>query len=324
MSVLLLVAALATGVMGFAIQRGATCTVVAIGDIVHRGHWSRTIALAEAALWVAALMLIARRAGVTMVLPPGFAPTLATVAGGVLLGLGAVITGACVFGAVARLGSGDWAFAATPVGFYLGCVVFGRLMGLVPPARATMPSAIAVAPCWLAVLVGAVAVWRLARHASARVDPEEAVRWHRRVVRAWTPYTATLVIGVCFVVVLLAEGPWAYTDALAEFARGHDAGAVRLGLFFTLLAGAIVGGWSAGLLGHRPVRAVTLARCLGGGALMALGSLLIPGSNDGLILLGLPLLQPYAWLAFGVMAATVAVALRLVSPSARGRRSAAR
>ena len=54
---------------------------------------------------------------------------------------------------------------------------------------------------------------------------------------------------------------------------------------------------------------------------MAAGSLLIPGSNDGLILIGLPLLQPYAWLACTVMVLTIIAAL---IPSTRGRRSAGR
>ena len=39
-----------------------------------------------------------------------------------LLGLGAMLNGACVIGSIARLGSGDLAFAAMPVGYYLGCV----------------------------------------------------------------------------------------------------------------------------------------------------------------------------------------------------------
>ena len=41
---------------------------------------------------------------------------------------------------------------------------------------------------------------------------------------------------------------------------------------------------------------------------MAWGSLLIPGGNDGLILIGMPLLWTYAWVGFFTMCATVAVA----------------
>ena len=45
--------------------------------------------------------------------------------------------------------------------------------------------------------------------------------------------------------------------------------------------------------------------------MMGWGTLLIPGSNDGLILIGMPLLRPYAWLAFAIMCVTIAVALAL-------------
>jgi toxin CptA len=54
-----------------------------------------------------------------------------------------------------------------------------------------------------------------------------------------------------------------------------------------------------------------LMRCFAGGAVMGWGSLLIPGSNDGLILVGMPLLWPYAWLAFASMCATIGTALAI-------------
>jgi toxin CptA len=38
---------------------------------------------------------------------------------------------------------------------------------------------------------------------------------------------------------------------------------------------------------------------------MGAGSALIPGSNDGLILLGMPLLFAHAWIAFAAMCAAV-------------------
>ena len=47
--------------------------------------------------------------------------------------------------------------------------------------------------------------------------------------------------------------------------------------------------------------------------MMGWGSLLIPGSNDGLILIGIPLLRPYAWLAFASMFAAIAIAMKISS-----------
>ena len=43
---------------------------------------------------------------------------------------------------------------------------------------------------------------------------------------------------------------------------------------------------------------------------MGWGSQWIPGGNDGLILMGMPLLWPYAWVGFLVMFTTIAVMIR--------------
>jgi toxin CptA len=120
---------------------------------------------------------------------------------------------------------------------------------------------------------------------------------------------ATVSIGLSFLALLLLEGAWAYTDVLAEAARGMlGAGGTRLALFASLLAGALWGGWRAGLWKASRPRATALLRCFTGGLLMGWGSLLIPGGNDGLILLGLPMLWPYAWAAIATMACTIALA----------------
>ena len=44
---------------------------------------------------------------------------------------------------------------------------------------------------------------------------------------------------------------------------------------------------------------------------MGWGSLLIPGGNDGLILVGMPLLWPYAWVSFATMCAAIGAAQAL-------------
>jgi len=47
------VAAACTVVMGFAIQRGATCTVAAMSEVVDRRGVKSLVALVEASVWVA-------------------------------------------------------------------------------------------------------------------------------------------------------------------------------------------------------------------------------------------------------------------------------
>ena len=46
---------------------------------------------------------------------------------------------------------------------------------------------------------------------------------------------------------------------------------------------------------------------------MGVGTMLIPGSNDGLILVGMPLLRPYAWAAFASMCLAIYAATRVAS-----------
>lgn len=292
-------AAACAALMGFAIQRGATCVVAAVDEWSTQRRTTRLRALVEAALWVAGGLLAARALGVLPHAPGGHPLGVWTVGGAALLGAGAWVNRACVFGAIARLGTGEWAYLATPFGFYVGCTTLPRRLAMPLPAEAS--------PVWHApaapLLAGfaAFAVWRLFT----------ALRAWRRGTVAWTPHVATTTIGLAFFAMLLLVGAWAYTDALAELAQGMAMGlTARLGLFACLLAGALLGGWHAGRWTSARPPAGAWARCFAGGLLMGWGSGLIPGGNDGLILVGLPLGWPYAWVAFGVMVTTVALAIR--------------
>jgi len=296
------VAALCAGTMGFAIQRGATCTVAAVEEVVQRRGARRLIALIEASAWVAGGLLIAHRLHWLAQVPTGYALTGWTFAGAALLGIGAFVTRACVFGAIARLGSGEWAYAATPLGFYFGCLSVTTVFAPTPALALGASPVFLAAPPTTVWLVAGFFVWRIAT----------PLIKHRRMLRdlvgrhLWSPHAATIVIGLAFLVMLLLAGAWAYTDVLAELARGMVRSvAARTLLLMCLLIGAIVGGWTAGRLRVTRIRAAALARCLIGGVLMGWGSLLIPGGNDGLILVGMPLLWPYAWAAFATMCLTI-------------------
>ena len=71
-------------------------------------------------------------------------------------------------------------------------------------------------------------------------------RIRRLPERVWAPHAATIVIGVTFVVTLLAAGRWTYTDVLADFAAGMaNAVGIGIALLLALFAGALLGGWTA-------------------------------------------------------------------------------
>ena len=285
--------------MGFAIQRGATCTVIAVAEVVNQRRFGRLGSMIEASVWVLGGLLLARALRVPYDVPAGYRIDALALAGAALLGLGAYVNRACVFGAIARLGSGEWSYVATPLGFYAGCVVLAQL-----PLSPALHVASAAPPVLASpVAAGAIAILALARL---------ALMVRTAATRLWSPHAATLVIGVTFLVLFLLFGSWTYTDALAEAARGMTmSAAARLLLFASLVLGAVLGGWTAGRSRPAPVTLRSASRCFLGGVLMAWGSVLIPGGNDGLVLLAMPLLWPYAWIAFVVMCAVIGTALTI-------------
>jgi uncharacterized membrane protein YedE/YeeE len=310
-------AMLLVGVMGFAIQRGATCTVAAVDEILHRRRAHRLRSLFEAALWVTGGILVARALHLSAIMPGGFALEWTTIAGAVLLGFGAWFNRACVFGAIARFGSGDWSYILTPVGFFAGALLFHGSAKIAHPLANASPVL-----AWnetVAVVFAVFVAARILLAIRARPRTQPFAAWLRESM--WAPGAATIVIGITFVLVLfLAGATWAYTDALAELAMGANMNTLpRVLLLFALLSGAVVGGVTAGRFAPTPMSLRGAVRCFCGGALMGLGSLMIPGSNDGLILIGMPLLWPHAWVAFAVMCLTVAAAMlisaRLTAPS---------
>ena len=309
----LIIAMLLAATMGYAIQRGGTCTVAAVDEVLRKRTVNRLLSLLEAAVWVLGGLLIANAFNLMPPMPAGYAVTPWMLLGAALLGLGAAINRACVFGAIARFGSGQWAYLATPVGFYLGCLlwqVLAQMLGNTPMAN-HLPQKIAAtsvafqAPVALTWAIAAWMVWRLAKTAIAHIGEPKLI-----FAKVWLPHAATVVIGITFFFMLYLVGPWAYTDALADWARGMMNNTLQRGLLLlAMLAGAVYAGWTAGRLKAVQINLNDVARCLLGGALMGWGSVLIPGGNDGLILTGMPLLWPHAWLSFAVMCLTIAIFL---------------
>ena len=175
MAAVLILAGLAVGAMGFAIQRGSTCTVAAVDEVLTNERMYRLTAMLEASLWVAGGLALAN----CCMLPtmPAAYPVGAWVfIGGVLLGFGAWLNGACVFGAIARLGSGEWAYFLTPIGFYVGCLTVARCSS----GRAAAGShGVSGAACERR---GGAVVRRLCRVAARAAAGES--RWRHRAGRA--------------------------------------------------------------------------------------------------------------------------------------------
>lgn len=292
----LLAALLAAAGMGFAIQQGGTCMVAALDHLVRQRSPKKLLSLAECSLWTSVLGFVVVMAGFAFMASPAYPLGTATVLGGLLLGVGAWLNGACVFGAIARIGGRDWHYLLTPPGYYLGSLAHFQLLGDYAPAQMQGPGQAAVPV--LAVLI-------LASLAASLLSLR---RTGRELAKLWTYRHATIAIGVAFVVLLVVAGPWTYTEALGRISHRRGPGHwTDLTLFAALLGGAIFGGRHlAGPAGISLQRAML---CLAGGALMGFGGSMIPGGNDNLILVGLPGLQPHAWAAITAMALAIAAGL---------------
>ncbi len=300
---LLGLAALCAGLMGFAIQRGATCMVAAVDEVVTQRSANRLVAMLEASAIVAGGIVLAKFAGHLAMAPATYQLTAWTLLGGAIMGLGAFIARACVFGAIARIGSGEWAYLLVPAGFLLGCTAARQLLNVAPPLKIPSRSLLLDQAALVAAPLLLLAGWRLWRTAAA-------ARERRLNDYVWSPHVATGVIGLTFVIMFLTVGAWAYTQVLAEASRGMaQMIGSRLFLLVALFTGAVVGGWTAGRLKFVRPSWPSIARCLAGGALLGFGGMIVPGNNDGLILVGLPLLQPYAWAALATMVVAIYLAI---------------
>ncbi|MGI9163538.1 MAG: YeeE/YedE thiosulfate transporter family protein [Mycobacterium sp.] len=289
--------------LGMAIQRGNTCTVVAIDDIVHRRSWNRFLAIASAWFLVAGGLVLANMATGLTVKALAFPVTVWSIVGGVLLGVGAVVNGACTTGTIARIGSGDYTFLLTIVGFFIGCLASPSIFSstavthIGSPATTTSLSH----PLPTLALFALVLGWDASRLIRG---PHESVTDFLH--KSWDPRTAILIVAVLFVAIVQIFGPFAYTELLGELSK-HDTGKALPQLTFlaAILAGAVVAGKS--MRGTRligPLRP-KIVRCTLGGFIMGAGFSLAPGAFDGLTLFGQPLLLPYAWAVMAVVYITV-------------------
>lgn len=305
----LVAAALLAAAMGVAIQRGATCSVAAVDELLSKGRAHRFAAIFEASLWVLAGVLIASLWQLAPVMPAGYPVTAAMVTGAAIMGVGASINRACVFGLLARLGNGELVYLLSPIGIIAGAMLGAWWLDYrYPQALAGAAPVLELSQSWpqVAWIALALVLVRLAVTLFAAWRQREQENGVTDVL--WSPHQATVSIGISFFFLLLLAGPWAYTDLLNELAFGLRADyPTRFVLLVALFAGAMAGGYQAGRLKLEMPTIESAARCLVGGTLLGIGGATVPGTNDGLMLLGVPMLFPFALVALVTMVLTVAL-----------------
>ena len=307
-------------ILGFSAHRAGICTVKAVAEVLttRRAHflWS----FAKTALWV---MAAAALAG-ALALTPGWRHwplSAASVAGGVVFGLGAGLNGGCTFSTLSRLTDGNLNLLATvlgwPVGLALGLRVWA-FEAASPQATAAGPGLALSNP--LTLLLALWALWeggRLIRRMARGGSVGRVLGAH-----TYTLSAAAALLGLANAGLLLNTGPWSFTGTIlcamdaGTLANCHDPLLPWL-IFAAALAGMAASAWQRGSLRLRWPRARAVLRHATAGVMMGLGAAFIPGGNEGLILFGAPSLSPHAFPAYGGI--VLGILLALLAMRAAGR-----
>jgi uncharacterized protein len=284
-------------VLGFALNRGSICTVIATTELVSEERPARFIALFEAAVW-AALVYAILETSPTM--QQGWLPLRYLVPAAMLFGIGSYVNGACVLGSVGHFGNGqiDFGFA------FLGIVAvlyIESLFGLFPdqpPISASLP----LGSVLLAITLLAILALRLG------VSLRSESNFHQLTL-------LMAAIGSTFTVLAVLAPGFSITASVGTIVSIPIAGAM---ISVCMFAGSFV---SARIRMHRvmlkwPTISNILRRSLGG-ILMGLGAILIPGGNDTLLLIGFPMGAWQAALAYMLFVASLAALIAKFGSVAR-------
>lgn len=280
--------------VGVALHGGGTCAVGAARSLAWHGETGPTLGLLLA-MAVAGMIVLpaAWAAGGAVRLATSAPVDLRLLAGGVLLGVGATVNGACLLGSLTRLGDGELRLLALPLGLGLGFRVAGGL-DLSAEAAATRNALSAPSAAGLALVAG-----------SALLAISFALLIRRRGDDRLL--AASVALGAAGALLFLLRPGWSYADLVHQrFAAAMQlAGAPATGAALATIVGAASLAWMRRAFRWQPPTLAGLARSLAGGALMAGGSVLVPGGNDALLLAAVPAGVPSGIVAWAVMTATV-------------------
>jgi hypothetical protein len=273
-------------VLGFALNHGSVCTVIAATELVSEKRPARMIALAECAVWAALVYAILKT---TPAMQQGWSPLGYLVPAAVLFGIGAYVNGACALGSVAHFGNGDIDFGFTFFGIF-AVYSIDALLGFVPH-RPPMSASVPIGPGLLAIALAAILAIRFGVS-------------RRSETNFWRLALSMGAIAIPSTILAVLEPGFSITTSLGSMVSIPVAGAV---ISVSMFSGSFV---SARLRQRRFAlnwpRVKSVIRRTLGGALMGLSALLIPGGNDTMLMIGFPMGAWQAALAYVLFAATLA------------------
>jgi hypothetical protein len=283
--------------LGFALNSGSICTVIATRELVSEKRPARSIALVECAIWAALIYAILEA---SPMMGQGWAPLGYLVPAAALFGLGTYVNGACVFGSVGHFGNGEIDFGFVFLGIV--AVFYGETLLDLLPDQPSISASVPLGPALLGFALFALLAIRLG--VSLKSEPNFR---HMTVSMG--------VVGISFTILAVAAPGFAITASVGSIVSVSVASVV---IFLCMFGGSIV---SSRLRNRRfvlmwPTFKAIVIRTFGG-ILMGIGALLIPGGNDTLLMIGFPMGAWQAILAYALFVATLAALITKFGSTAR-------
>ncbi len=294
-------------IMGMAIQRSNMCMVVGFDDFIHRRSAVRLLTILSTWMMVPGGLAILNLMTGYQLQVKVFPVTVWSVVGGLLLGIGAVVTGACTTGVLARIGSGEYLFILTIVGFATGCILAQSFGPVATIHDVGIPTNVRPSYPLQALLILLIVI---ALNCRGLVHVRRS-GWREFLNNAWDPRIGNIIVVIAMITLAqIYSRPWGYPELLGAASRSSFDGIIGgLAIFASLLTGTIVGGWTctrAKIVGPLKGRFI---RCFLGGLITGMGFSLCHGSLTGLTFFGQPLLLAYAWVVMAASYVSILIGL---------------
>lgn len=314
------IACLFAFILGFAAHRATICTVRAVAEMFTARTAHMLGSILKSALWVIAITL-----PIFLLVPAasasvgGWQLTGSAMFGGFLFGVGAAANGACAYTTMARLVDGDVGMLITILGFAVGIFAFVMLVDIHWVSRpVARPALINSASKWLLIPIAGLLLWAAYELIRMWRDrPKGATLKSIIFAPQYRLSSAALLIGLSSSVIFFLIGSPGYSATLQNVVEGFIGSRSWPTFQRGTLVIAVLGGMAFSTLQRGSFRIdwrpkLSWLRNLTGGALMGLGTALLPGGNDALILYGIPSLSPHALPSYAALALGIAAGLLMM------------
>jgi uncharacterized membrane protein YedE/YeeE len=283
-------------VLGFALNHGSICTVIATTELIAERRPARSIALVECAVWAALVYAILEQ---SPTMQQGWSPLPYLVPGALLFGIGTYVNGACVFGSVGHFGNGHIDFGFTFLAIF-AVLYIESLFGLLP-AQPSISASLPLGPVLLAIALAAMLALRL----------DVSLRSESNFGRLTLAMAA---IRITFTILAVLAPRFSITTSVGSIVSIPVAGTViSVCMFGSFVSARFRKGR---FMLEWPTVKNIVSRTLGG-ILMGLSALLIPGGNDTLLMIGFPMGAWQAALAYALLVASLAALIARFGSMAR-------